>query len=386
MRRLGMGLGLCFALTLAACASEEPQVQQAAATERPAVQMNDVSVLWPLPQADDGDALLSPEGLLSAEDYEAAFGAPGSHQAGGTPAAPHLEGLRVVAMRLDPCAGAIHDRCQPELRLVFQPVREGSSGYEADDTAVHAFYALTADALEEMVARLVELRRVGGDEPLGGLAPHPRMVAEGLAGDFAMGLSELVREMAPPGRLHRLTLMTNSAFGNAWNFSGVDFGPDGEITRIAMPHLPAGTEVASFFVGFQGDFGGEPPFSPATSGPDDLQLLGNEHVAGRATESERAEAFAALLRIEDPSLHDPDTTDCASCHAAHPLRQLVAEAQFGFETPALNSPLVPIEDLAELHGEDATVNLHMFSYKGRTASIHRRTVAETAAVIRSLSD
>ncbi len=383
MRR--MGLGLCLALALTACAADEPEAQQAAATERPAVQMNDVSILWPLPTGEEGDLLLGPDGMLTAEAYEAAFGAPGSHQAGGTPAAPALEALRLVAMRIDPCAGAIHDRCQAEVRLVFQPVRESDAGLQADDSAVHAFYALDADALAATVERMVELRRAGGDEHLGPLAPHPRMVAEGLSGNFATGLAELVREVATPDRLHKVTLMTNSAFGKAWNFSGVDFGVDGEVTRVTMAHLPAGTEVASFFVGFQGDFGGEPPFSPATVGPDDLQLLGNEHVAGRATDDEREEAFAALLRIEDPSQHDPETTDCASCHAAQPIRQLVAEAQFGFVTPSLTSSVLPADDLAQLHGEDATVNLHMFSYKGRTASIHRRTVAETAAVIGWLS-
>lgn len=383
MRRIG--LGLCLALTLTACLADEPEAQQAAATERPAIQMNDVSVLWPLPSAEEGDVLLGPDGLLTAEAYEAAFGAPGSHQAGGTPAAPARDALRLVAMRLDPCAGAIHDRCQAEVRLVFQPLRDGDAGLQAEDTAVHAFYALEGETLTATIERMVELRRAAGDEWLGPLAPHPRMVAEGLSGDFATGLAELVAEVATPDRLHKVTLMTNSAFGNAWNFSGVDFGVDGEVTRVAMPHLPSGTEVASFFVGFQGDFGGEPPFSPATSGPDDLQLLGNEHVAGRATDAEREHAFAALLRIEDPTQHDPETTDCASCHAAQPIRQLVAEPRFGFDTPALTSSVLPAEDLAQLHGEDATVNLHMFSYKGRTASIHRRTVAETADVIRWLT-
>ncbi len=380
------GLGLALCLALVACAPDDPGAQQADATERPAVQMNDVSVLWPLPDTAEGEAaMLRAEGLLTAGQYQAAFGPPGTRQSGGTPAAPLLEGLRVVAMRLDPCAGAIHDRCEPQLRLVLQPLRAVAGGYEAEDTAVHVFYTLEAETLEATVEEVMALRRAKGDAPLGPLAPHPRMVAEGLTGEFATGLSELLREVATPERLHRITLMTNSAFGKAWNFSGVDLGPGGEVSRIAMPHLPAGTEVASFFVGFRGDFGGEPPFSPPTSGPDDLQLLGNEHVAGRATEAARAEAFAALLRIEDPAQHDPDTTDCASCHAAQPIRQHVAELKFGLTTPPLSSARLPDEDLVELFGDDPTVNLHMFSYKGRTASIHRRTVTETAAAVAWLS-
>jgi hypothetical protein len=374
----------------------DAQVDDLDARER--VQLGDVSVLLPLARTRDelaeyltaSSAARGGE-LLPRAVYEAAFGPPGQLQAGGTPAAPRHADLRLVAFRFDPCFAHLgpvdaESECDNQLRLVFQTF---SSPGGADDSAVHAFYALERD---ELAAAIEEMIAIRGAVRLGPLGPHPLVTAEGLAGPTADALAAVVTRYAGAASLTRITAFTTSGLGSAWNFSGFDVLAGGP-KRLELVDVPAGTEVLAFFRGFSaGKLGGEPPFSPPSSAPaeDNMQLLGNETWAARASATEREVAFDAAVRIENPTLHTPETTDCASCHAAAPARAMVGEALFGLADDGLDfvadgrlvadGRFVPTEDLAELP-QDATVSMHMFSYKGATPSIHRRTIHESAAVV-----
>ena len=263
--------------------------------------------------------------LLPPELYARACGAPGTLMLGGTPAAPALAGLRVVALRLDPCFGPA---CQPQLRLVFQTLRFADGTAVAVDDAVHAFYAVEPGELAAMVRAVAALHH----RPLGPLAPHPLLVAQGLRGELGTALADLVRRHAGARNLVRLTVLTSSGLGTAWNFAGVDLA-GGVATPIAIPRLP-GARVEGFFAGFtprvvEATFAPAPTLAPA----DDLRL-----------------ARAAATRIEAPHLHDASTIDCASCHAAQTLRTGATE-----------------------------VDMHMFGYRGATPSIQQRTNNEVAA-------
>lgn len=385
------GLSMVAAALLVACASppqDAAQVEASTEMSPELAEMNDVSVLLPLP-GDEGQIVArvgaaSPArggSLLPREAYEAAFGPPGTLQAGGTPApAPHDE-LKLVSFRLDPCFGA---ECANQIRLVFQPLRVKGGVVSAKDEAVHAFYRLSRDELADAVASMIGLRLEATEERLGPLAPHP------LASDDARraAIEGVVTTFAGEVNLSRVTTFTTSGLGSAWNFSGFDIN-DGQAERVPMVDLPDGTEVVAFFRGFggAGALVGDPAFSPRSlAAPEDnLQLLGSIADAERASEDERQAAFDALTRIDDPTIHDADSTDCASCHAADPVRRLVGEGLWSL-TPSAGVGFVPdgryldVEDLAPT-SVDASVNLHMFSYAGTQASIHRRTIHETAAVV-----
>jgi hypothetical protein len=358
-------------------------------------QPNDLSVLYPLAtsQAAFERGYLTPASpglggaLLPAAVYERAFGPPGTLQLGGTPAAPALAGLRMVAFRLDPCFArtpATPDAaCENQLRVVFQTLRfDGTQAIAADD-AVHAFYTLRRDQLVAAVQTSIALRRkhAGDQRRLGPLAPHPILVEQGLERELAASFNQLVLQLAGARNLGRITQVTASGLGTAWNFSGVDVA-NGVTSRMTIPTVPAGTTTVAFFAGFSpGQLTGQPAFTPATeaAAADDLQLLGDVHRAARAPAADRQRAFDATFRIEDPALHSPNTIDCASCHLAQAVRVMVGEAAFHLAGSA-----------PELQGEaaqrpasapaDRDVNVHMFGYKGKIASVHQRTINEVAAV------
>ncbi len=370
-----------LAVALCACSVEPAQgVGASSAIDPSAPQPGDVSVMLPLPA--DEAALASRLGaaeLMPQAIYEAAFGPPGTLQAGGTPAAPAHAALRLSAFRLDPCFAALPPvddaACVRQLRLVLQSYRVKDGAVHADDNAVHAFYRLTRDELYDAVDAMIALRLERGVTALGPLAPHP------LAGDpeVSVAIDTLIGALARPDNLTRITLLTSSGLGTAWNFSGVEVEA-GSAARMQLVDVPAGSEVVAFFKGFTPDtLSGDPAFTPPSQAPpeDNMQLLGHAGRAAQAPPEARARAFDALLRIEDPAEHTPDTTDCASCHAAEPVRRFVAEP-LGLDAG---------DDLAvDPDSVAPDVNLHMFSYVGRQASIHRRTIHETHAVIAHLAE
>jgi hypothetical protein len=396
------GLLAAGSLWLAACGGVDAASESAdttAVTHAPElVQMNDVSVMFPL--GEDDASLLSADAdgrggeVLPRQVYESAFGPPGTLQTGGTPAAPPHDALRLVSFRVDPCfaqIGAIadHDACDNQLRLVFQSTRDKADGLHAEDNAVHAFYRLSRSELTQAVEALVAWRLEHGDERLGPLAPHPLLTD----GQEAVAAHKVVTSLAGPASLMRITLFTTSGLGTAWNFSGFDV-VEGEVARMPMVDLPASTEVVAFFRGFTpGELTGDPAFTPPTEAEpaNDMQLLGNAMRALAASADEQQRAVDAAARIESPDFHSPDTTDCASCHAAEPARRMVGEALLGLSASDAAPRSLP--DLRFLHPDDLAatsvdpeVNLHMFSYTGRQASIHGRTIDETASVVAYLNE
>lgn len=55
--------------------------------------------------------------------------------------------MRVLALRFDGCSGGV-GQCEPELRLVMQPINTG----KARDSALHLFFRLTQAEMTEVVS------------------------------------------------------------------------------------------------------------------------------------------------------------------------------------------------------------------------------------------
>jgi len=321
-------------VVLAACASPAAHDDAPAPPRLVAIEPDDVAILYP-----PSGASIAVDELVPHAIYVRAFGAEGSLQLGGTPAPPRLDELVLVAIRIDPE--------REQLRLVFQPRTDR-------DDAVHAFFTLEHGGARELAEQIAALR---GGVTLGPLAPHPLLVQP--TGAFSTALATLVRRYANPAKLSRVTVITSSGLGTAWNFFGVDVGADGAATPVAIPTLPTAVHLEAFFAGFvDGELTGEPAFTPesTTLDPrDDLRLLANHDRLARATAADRKRAAAAAARIEDPAVHTSDTIDCASCHVAH---------------------------LVQAHGP---TNVHMFGYDHGRPSIQPRTIREVDASVLALN-
>jgi len=327
---------LCVLVALAACRSSTASREPPAPAHQITFEADDVAILYP-----PGGGGITAAELVPRAIYERAFGSEGALQLGGTPAAPPLAMLHLVAIRIDPQ--------REQLRLVFQPAGER-------DDAVHVFFALDHGEARGLAEAVAELR---GPVKLGALAPHPLLVRDGVTGPFGHGLAALIRQHARAAKLARITVFTSSGLGTAWNFFGVDVAAGGATTPVAIPTLPPDTRLEAFFAGFvEGELTGDAPFTPsstALAARDDLRILASRDRLARVAPAARDQALAAAARIEDPRVHTPETIDCASCHVAH---------------------------LVQAHG---ALDLHMFGYSHGRPSIQPRTTREVADSVAALN-
>lgn len=410
MRSLSGALLLTCALAASAaggCASEAEGTDDSNLETdlRPELaQVNDVSILFPLAKTKAGfdNGYLTPASLgrggalLTPQVYEKAFGPPGTLLIGGTPPAPLLKGLKLVAVRFDPCFAELNPTneatCKNQMRLVFQTLSFKNNQTVAADDAIHVFFSLTREELKKAVQTIIAMRRrVVQDKRLGPLGPHPllRTTTGDLSAATSKELNQLVLSLAGPANLVQFTQFSVSGLDTTWNFSGFDVKAN---KAMKIPSLPAGDdEHVAFFAGFTpGQLEGDPAFVPASKAPsvDNIQALGNRLTAKAASPAVRGTSFSALLRLENPTIHTPDTTDCASCHAVEPIRKFVGVKLFSSEMTAASAAAfkpdarwVPEADMAAAAQTDTGVNVHMFSYKGTVASVHRRVINESAAIV-----
>jgi hypothetical protein len=369
------------------------------------LQLSDVAILFPLAKsaAELRAGFLSgtsagARGPLFPENVYNATGkitGTGPASVGGTGSAPFAN-LRVVAMRVDPCFAALSpsphgDGCKNQLRLVFQELM--GDGAEAFDSALHVFYAITREELTALTRAIAsERQRSAGAERLGGLRPHPVMVRQGLTGAMATAVRGLILQYAGSQNLTRVTTMSSSNAGFNWSFAGFDIQNVAAATLVPMriPTLPTGSDTSQLF--FRG-FGREPQgnASPATTSSDNLMAFGNVDTATALTAAQRGAAYDALLRVENPTKHSPDTIDCVSCHLATPGAKLVAEPKFGLSRAgnvnafAPDGTFVRTSEMTPSFDDAGTLNVHAFSYNGNRPGINQRTVNEAAAVVHYLS-
>jgi hypothetical protein len=395
-----------------------PDVTDAGPTPGPqaiAVQLNDVSLLFPLPTTDDAlahDTLhasdvgahgaLLPEALYDAVGHVA--GSSGNPPIGGVGDAAYGD-LRVVAVRLDPCFAALAPDphgvdCKAQLRVVLQQVRnEGGVGgsVAAFDSALHVFYRLTRAELLDVTRQIVALRQANTEGfvavDLGPLAPHPLMVAQGLHGAFASGVRALVLAHAGADNLTRITELSASSPGFAWSFKGFDVtsAVPPVVVPMGIPTIPGLTATfeQTFFSGFGADLEGQ--FNPATSDADNFTSLASVTTSQGLSEADRLHAFDALVHVEHPARHSPDTIDCASCHLATPVSFKVMQPKFALAESSRPDAFVPdarFVNVAHTHATydvTASFNVHAFSYVDTSPGINQRTINETAAIVAYLN-
>jgi hypothetical protein len=365
------------------------------------LQLNDVSLLFPLPASEDeiASGLLSASAqgergqLLSESLYDAVgpiAGSRGNDMLGSQPVAPY-ENLRIVALRLDPCFASLEPPmdgggCQNQLRLIAQEVDPNG----AQDSGLHLFYAVSRQELLDVLREIAQLReQYAPGKRLGKLAPHPVMLEQGLAGGMAEGVRRLVLAYAGLENLTRITRM--SAIGGPfWDFSGFDV-KDGAAVPFAIPTLDGGI-VQTFERNFGDVESVEPRATPSSGSPDDFIRLMTVTTAKGLSEAERTSSLTSLLRVENPAHHSPDTVDCVTCHVATPTLKLVVEPILKVELPNVAERFEPDGELLSANeleptfeNEQTFTNVHAFSYLGHNVGINQRTVNESAAVVSYLS-
>ncbi|NUO54097.1 MAG: hypothetical protein HOV80_35065 [Polyangiaceae bacterium] len=290
--------------------------------------------------------------------------------------------LRVVSARIDPCFPGLGEACQNQIRLVMQPVVLDPAGDHlvANDAAVHLFYSLTREEVEALLRHVVELRRASGIED--GSAPlsvHPALAAEGIEGRFARGFRDALLTYAGEENLVRVTFMALEGASDEWRFGGFDI-VDGALVPLGISGLTSSDQsfVNADRSGVSFD---QASVTPESTNADDFSLFLFPDEATAALADERNAAFAALLRIENPTRHSPNTVDCVTCHIAAGTRAH-AEQTYAMSATGAADAFISATG-SEPAGRTAfgTHNLRAFGIFGSEPAISQRAANETEAVV-----
>ena len=383
----------------AACSAPEAGQAEADVSEARRWNVNDVSILYPLPEpgqgelllpmrlpTEAGDKVLLPKAVFDmlgdddASPYPFLFEAPGRDRA--------YEMLRVTAVRVDPCFESLDpaadEACVHQIRLSAQVM---SSPEEAslDDASVHLFYELDDAAFVSFLLALRPLRlreQNEGNEPLG---PHPVMRREGLDGRWAQRLHEILLDACDESNLVRMTFMATGRSGNNWFWGVLQRGDHGEFAPGTIPVIEQASDAFTQF-GTDDNPDGIPP-ETTFEHPFFPGALLRGATIDALSDSEFDDAIDALARIQNPRLHSSATLNCAACHLAASTAHL-ATARRGLEavpeTPsAFDAPTKQNVELVA--AELGSRNMHAFSWFGGKPAISPRVVHDSAVSAHYLS-
>lgn len=356
-----------------------------------ALDLNDVSFLYPLPAWNLRDQLL---GLASAGAHgpllsRSRFASLPELVSSGSGMAVSYESVRIVAARIDPCfPGEQPGGCVRQLRLVAQPIGPNAPLTTLDAT-VHLLYDLDAAAWDSLVSGVRALGAMAGDatkrKPLG---VHPVMTAQGLTGPYAKALDALILSHAGDDNLSKVAVMTLLKIDVVWSFR--QFTPLGaQLAPLAIPRLSgAGEQTASvLFLESAGvDARRKVTFDPMPELGSITTLMSTEAIAA-ASASTLSTALQSAFAIERPSAEaNPRTLDCGTCHLITPARRH-AERQRSIDTTGWAErfrddrfDMRRVDDV----GDDPR-SLRAFGYFGTKAAVSQRVINESAAVAAKLS-
>jgi hypothetical protein len=411
---------LLAAVAIGACGGGDAPEQRAAtanADEGVALDVNDVSLLFPLPQNEGqlgGLLSINAPGaggpLLGDENFRAVLAL--AEKPGDSPF-PHSDPAKwkVVGARVDDCAKLRADDagCIPQLRLIAQPV-EAAVSSRGLDQAIHLVYNLAPASFDGLVDGLVALKKAASVRTNGvPLHVHPTMRAEGLDGPFATGLKRLIAENVGPQNLFATAVMLTrqSSFAPQaveWRFaSGVV--RDGAVVRAPLGCAPPDAKTIDVIGGAQGGLFNR--VLPAATCADNVDDIVQSHRNAQAPffqkpAAEQQERVDAALRIENPLETALADTHCAGCHVGS--RALVRAKGVNFlasdvdQNPNRFAPAPGItttfrsgradpnaanpDDLNDISGP---YEVRAFGYLNGLPSYTMRTVNESAHVVEALN-
>jgi hypothetical protein len=371
-------------LAIAACSSSPDKVvPDAPPPTSSRFELNDVSILFPLP-ADEAqrDRFL----WLVPRDGERGPFFPIVHVNdlpklnADVPDGFGYPSAMVTSLRYDHCP---RTPCEPELRLVAQPVIvTGAQVQMLDDAAVHLFYRVDGPTVE---AALAALRDRSPVSTAGRLRVHPALGRDDAAA-FVTALHALVVDNCREDTLYRITA-SSFAFDN-WEFAKFTFGHDA-VTREWLDHLKSPSTSQAWLRQASQDDTSDPSGAIAPR-----PTAGFEYLLARASytnlDPDRAKAAAdTIARIEDPTATKIEDVDCVSCHVATQTRYFARRNGVTFEsTFDAHGYDVSLEPAPEMDGNlSATIAFGWHHTKSEQVfpSISQRVVNETALVAHALS-
>jgi hypothetical protein len=394
--------------------------------------LNDVTILYPLPSRTETstDAMISPvdtayrsKHLELGESLIAALG-----NTGMTPMLDAFElqqFYRVVGVRLDPCfRDRFNEPCKSQIRFTWQPIVNYAGKWTAIDATLHTFYTLSSRDWRLMMGEWNALRTRYASLTAGQpLQPHPALVKEGLKGAFAHGLRSILSKYATWDRIDRVTRATSSpkapnsgAPGILWDFAMAVSDGRGGITPARIPNVlsalygqPNTFEIfgnqsrdgKTFIPVVLSSTGNRPVVSTLQPGvenilslvTDALDPLGAPSNAPSKANDQRklASLYQTTLRILQPTIHLPGTTDCVSCHMATSAQSWLSRSLSPEVRTQIEQSVVKTWGLGRypmtnhFPASTDTRSVRALGYLGNAPAISWRVIFESALVANSLT-
>jgi hypothetical protein len=315
------------------------------AQEARAWNLNDVSILYPLPKlADTSDSNLlrpSSRGNLGALLPESIYEKIGTLSNASEVGSQTYENLKALAVRFDPCPASepLSSDCAPELRVVWQPVTwdESIHLWTTEDAAIHTFYKLTKKQFSDLKTGFldakIEAGKLGVSTENIALGIHPAMLNIKSKKQFQLRINALLLANIGEQNMYRYTFMKLFVPMNWWKFfSGAqkNFATN-TWESVSIPLLQTTEEDI---------LNDSPDLDPQTNlsigmdasiftlyaYPEKYNLRYIISTGFRKTysaqEPDRAdyvqfeEQLATIHKLQNPHLSNPHTVDCAHCHYA----------------------------------------------------------------------
>jgi hypothetical protein len=358
--------------------------------------LNDVSVLLPLPDLQHWDQL--PSGLTAAQ-----FGdlLPLSYFS----QVPQIlamvsnkdiyPALKVIGVRIDPCfhEGVGPTLCQSQIRLVWQPLAKTSDVTSTFDASLHSFYSLSKDEFKELAGSLIKLKleRTNSNEILP-LGVNPFIEKEGLQGDYAQKFFKIIYKYIGEEKLNRITFMKLFMNGNIWEFGGFDITHSNSQTFEMKPlQIPNINSTSQLFTNkatpkpfwFKGGI------DPAPQTEDNLNFLVTDSrlISPQQNETDIKNAVRSAYKFENPALHNPGTADCVSCHIAQAAKNWSLNQYPWFNLSVLNSDVIydSEKDLSNFSPMQGQTNiLRAFGYFMNAPITSQRVINESSEVVKAI--
>ena len=369
--------------------------------------LNDVSFLFPLPKSDEELELLldfdSPGvgGQLASKEQQDGM----LEVLLTADARDGIPQMRILGVRIEPCAkGHEGKECTKELRLVAQPVGKPGDTYQAPlrpskeatsvftkttamsyfghDQVLHFIYELSDENFALLTEDLRRLKTVAKRET--SCVPmniHPVMARQGLGGEYATLLKDIVQRYAGEANLDRAAF-TAARSATFWFFAMMTRERGFTFSQSIVP--------GPQFVINPGITHDDHVVTNGGIAPD--SFLGTLMKIEQQTGTEQVlfnRAMRETLVIDNPHLSNPETIGCVECHSAQRLRERsIDDPRFTID-PSIWQDLYknPRYDLSAVVNDGHSIgSLRMFGYMNEDAHIAIRVINDSAESAQMLND
>lgn len=354
--------------------------------------LNDVSYLLPLPGKIGQDSLIRLETLggkgrvlpkTSVDQLPPLVMSVGRQETD--------QALRVVSIRLDPCfVTTAPERCEKQIRFVWQPILKNSSGsVQTEDAALHSFYVLTDSEFSSLLSDLQVWKKKFQIKTEGlPLQVLPALLAPMANNPALMELQNVFLKYVGESNLTKLTAMVLRGGADMWVFMQFDI-IDGKLVQQPIARLN-GKMTQAFVnqVGQAKNFGRVfvTP-EPATLDYPKTILSPSEELGPEQDPKIQSE-YEILNRLEDPTKFHANNMDCVSCHIAQPAKQWAQREKSHLNLQDLWANSLFQSARHNLQNTSPglwhTQMIRGFGYFGSRPAISQRVINESAAVADSL--